>query len=331
MRTRPLGPFTVSAIGLGCMNMSAGYGAADPEESERVLQQALDSGYRLLDTAAVYGAGHNESLIGNTLASRRHEFVLATKCGMGRDAAGLPCPSGRPERLRQECEASLRRLRTEVIDLYYLHRVDPAVPVEESIGALGELVREGKVQTLGLSEVCCDTLRRAHREHPITAVQSEYSLWSRTPERGMLDCCSELGVTFVAFAPLGRGFLTGKAGDITTLAADDIRQTIARPRFEPDAFAANSRLLPPFGAIAERVGCSPAQLALAWLLHRDEGRILPIPGTKHRDYLLENAAAAEVTLDGASVAELDQLINEQTVRGERYSDSIMQSIDAERD
>jgi len=331
MRTRQLGPFTVSAIGLGCMNLSAGYGAADPATSEQLLHQALDQGYRFLDTAAVYGAGHNETLIGTTLAARRDEFVLASKCGLGRDAQGLPAPSGRPHQLRQECEQSLRRLQTDVIDLYYLHRVDPAVPVEESVGALGDLVREGKVQTLGLSEVCSDTLRRAHREHPITAVQSEYSLWSRTPERGLLDCCAQLGVCFVPFSPLGRGFLTGKAGDVSTLSEGDIRLTIARPRFETDAFASNSRLLTPYFAIARRVGCTPAQLALAWLLARTDGEVIPIPGTKHLDYLRENGAAAAVQLDGAVVAELDQLINERTVVGARYSDEIMRSIDAERD
>ncbi|HEY5717750.1 MAG TPA: aldo/keto reductase [Motiliproteus sp.] len=331
MHTRPLGPFSVSAIGLGCMNLSAGYGAADPEQSVQLLNEALDCGYSLLDTAAIYGVGHNETLLGNTLQQRRHDYVLATKCGMTRDDSGLPKPNGRPDVLRRECEQSLKRLKTEVIDLYYLHRVDPDVAVEESVGTLGDLVREGKVRTLGLSEVCCDTLRRAQREHPIIAVQSEYSLWSRTPERGMLACCNELGITLVAFSPLGRGFLAGSASDITALDEIDLRATIARPRFEPEAFAANSRLLPPYFAIAQRLGCTPAQLALAWLLTQAEGQILPIPGTRNPNHLRENAAAAELQLDTATCAELDQLINEHSVTGSRYTEALMASSDAEKD
>ncbi|WP_210396939.1 aldo/keto reductase [Motiliproteus sediminis] len=331
MRTVSLGPFTVSAIGLGCMNMSAGYGPADQATSEKLLHAALDRGYRFLDTAAIYGFGDNEKLIGRTLAARRDQYVLATKCGMTRDQQGLPRPSGRPERLQRECEQSLRNLQTEVIDLYYLHRVDPDVPVEESVGALGELVRQGKVRTIGLSEVCCDTLRRAHQEFPITAVQSEYSLWSRTAERGMLTTCEELGVTFVPFSPLARGFLTGKASDVTTLSEGDIRQTIARPRFEPEAFARNSELLVPYRAIAERIECSPAQLALAWLLAKTGGKVVPIPGTKHIDFMEENAGAVEVVLDDATVIELDALINDDTVSGARYADAVMDSIDSERD
>lgn len=335
MRTCQLGPFNVSAIGLGCMNLSAGYGTADEEASEQLLLSALDTGYLLLDTAAIYGGGHNETLIGRVLQRRRQQFVLASKGGMSRDADGNPKACGRPELLKLECEASLRRLQTEVIDLYYLHRLDPDVPIEESIGAMGELVREGKVQTLGLSEVCVETLKRAHREHPITAVQSEYSLWSRTPERGMLAACAELGISFVPFSPLGRGFLAGSAQDVDRLSDGDLRLGIARPRFEPANFAANSKLLPPLAEIAARNGCTLAQLALAWLLNQgnSEGRcrIVPIPGTRSVEHMIENAAAAKLELSKQDLAELDGLVNEDTVVGARYTDALMAGIDSELD
>jgi len=330
MHTRSIGPFQVSAIGLGCMNISMGYGPADDAESARLLQAALDHGYTFLDTAAMYGMGHSESLIGDTLAHRRDEYVLASKCGIFRNDRGETEIDGHPEVLRKTCEDSLRRLRTEVIDLYYLHRVDSRIPVEDSTGALSELVRAGKVRTIGLSECSTDSLRRAHAVHPITAVQSEYSLWSRTPERGMLATCRELGIAFVPFAPLGRAFFTGRARDLTHLDDDDIRCANARPRFEPDNFARNVRLLEPYGVIADRVGCSMAQLALAWLLARGD-HIIPIPGTKHLDYLIENAGGADVNLDQATVDELDELINESTVAGRRYTDPLMASTDSEKD
>lgn len=317
------------------MNCSMGYGAADDRVSERLLNQALDAGYRFLDTAVLYGQGHNESLIGRAVGKRRDEFVLASKCGLEKDAAGATRSNARPEVLRGQCEESLRRLRTDVIDLYYLHRVDPAVAVEESVGALADLVAEGKIRTIGLSEVSCDTLRRAHAIHPITALQSEYSLWSRTPEFGILRTCEELGVAFVPFSPLGRGFLTGKAGDVTTLEADDLRSTIGRPRFEVENFARNRRLLAPYGEIAKRLGCSMAQLALAWLLawrdSRGERVLIPIPGTKHIEYMHENARAGDIELDPESFAELDRLINEQSVAGDRYTAELMQSVDSEAD
>lgn len=331
MHTRDLGPFTVSAVGLGCMSMSWGYGEADDATSERLLQEALDRGYTFLDTAAMYGMGHNESLIGRTLSHRRDEFILASKCGIARGQDGGLVVDGRPEVLRQTCEKSLQRLRTDVIDLYYLHRLDPAVPIEESVGALAELVAEGKVRTLGLSEVSSETLRRAHAVHPITAVQSEYSLWVRTPERRMLDTCLELGVGFVPFSPLGRGFLTGCARDLTQLDEEDIRTNVARPRFEPDNFAANRQLLEPFGEIAREQGCSMAQLAIAWLLAREEGTLVPIPGTKHIDYMRENAAAGDIRLAPQVVERLDGLINDRTVRGERYNAQLMATIDSEKD
>ena len=309
---------------MGCMNMSMGYGKADDAESGRLLNQALDVGYTFLDTAQVYGSGHNEELIGKSLEGRRNEYILATKCGLSRDGI-----NGDPDGIMQSCENSLRRLRTDVIDLYYLHRVDPNIPIEESTGALAKLVEQGKVREIGLSEVCCDNLRRAHKVHPIAALQSEYSLWSRTPERGILDVCDELNVTMVPFSPLGRAFLAGGAKDVTELADGDLRTSIARPRFEPDAFRQNSELLVPFAEIAKQNNCTMAQLALAWLLDRDNS--IPIPGTKHIDFMKENAGASGVTLSANTVAELDQLINEKTIVGNRYSDERMADADAERD
>lgn len=324
MKTRTIGSLTVSEVGLGCMNMSMGYGKADDSVSADLLDQALDVGYTFLDTAQVYGSGHNEELIGRTLEKRRNEYVLATKCGLSREGI-----SGDPDGIMKSCENSLKRLRTDVIDLYYLHRVDPNIPIEESTGALGRLVEQGKVREIGLSEVCSENLRRAHKEHPIAALQSEYSLWSRTPERGILDVCKELGVTMVPFSPLGRAFLTGKSADVTELAEGDLRLSIARPRFEPDAFKENSKLLVPFNDIAQQNNCSMAQLAIAWLLH-DENNV-PIPGTKHIEYMKENAGASAVSLSDETVQELNTLINESTVVGNRYTDERMVEADSERD
>ena len=325
MKTRTIGSLTVSEIGLGCMNMSMGYGKADDNESARLLNEALDIGYTFLDTAQVYGSGHNESLIGSSLETRRNEYVLATKCGLSREE-GI---NGDPAGIMKSCENSLKRLRTDVIDLYYLHRVDPNIPIEESTGALAKLVEQGKVREIGLSEVCSENLRRAHKVHPIAALQSEYSLWSRTPERGILDVCDELGVAMVPFSPLGRAFLTGKATDITQMTENDLRVTIGRPRFEPEAFAQNSKLLIPFAEIAKQNNCTMAQLALAWLLHRNNS--VPIPGTKHIDFMKENAGAASVSLSDETVKALNELINESTVVGNRYNDDRMADADAERD
>lgn len=330
MHTRTLGPFNVSAIGFGCMSMSMGYGPADDKESEILLNQSLDLGYTLLDTAAMYGMGHNETLIGKALKSRRQEYILASKCGIFKDESGKASINGRPEVLKKTCEESLRRLQTEEIDLYYYHRLDKAVPIEESVGALGDLVTAGKIRTIGLSEMSSTTLRRAHKEHPISAMQSEYSLWSRTPEFTMLKTCKELNVSFVPFSPLARQFLTGKCKDLTHYTDDDIRCTNARPRFEPEAFAQNKKLLVPYARIAERAGCTMAQLALAWLLAQDDN-IIPIPGTKHCDYLVENAQAGDISLANEVIEELNELINEKTVSGRRYTDPIMDSTDSEKD
>ncbi len=331
MHKRKIGPFEFSAIGLGCMNVSMGYGPADDSESGRLLLEALDAGYTFLDTAAMYGMGHSEELIGRTLAHRRSDFTLASKCGIFKGASGRTETDGRPVVLKKTCEDSLRRLRTDVIDLYYLHRIDVNVPVEDSIGALSELVAAGKIRTIGLSEVSTTSLRRAHAVHPITALQSEYSLWVRTPERRILEACSELSVTFVPFSPLARAFLTGKCHDVSELAKDDIRATIARPRFQPDHFKKNVKLLIPFAKVAEEHECTMAQLALAWLLARADRTMIPIPGTRSIDHMKENAAAGDIALDDTTVTALDAMINENTVSGDRYIERIMTTIDSEKD
>ncbi len=331
MKNRTLGPFSVSAIGLGCMNLSHAYGPpVSAEQGERLLLAALDAGVTHFDTAALYGFGANETLVGNVLSKHRSHFTLASKCGMqGVDVAGdgklVRVIDGRPATLRATCEAALRRLRTDVIDLYYLHRWDKQVPIEESVGALADLLRAGKIRAIGLSEVSAATLRRAHAEHPITAVQTEYSLWTRNPEIGVLDACRELGAAFVAFSPVARGFLCGPL-DVDALDARDIRRTM--PRFMPDNYAANAKLLTGYNAIAEEAGCTPAQLALAWLLHRGE-HILPIPGTTSAPHLQEDLRAMDVRLDATVMAQLDALINDKTVAGNRYTAQANSEVDTE--
>jgi len=308
------------------MNLSFGYGSVDEESASRVLLEALDAGITFFDTAFMYGAGHNETLMGKVLPAHRRRFVLASKCGLSND-----CIDGRPKTIREQCEISLKRLKTDVIDVYYLHRLDPKVPIEESVGAMSDLVREGKVQELGLSEVSCETVKRAQTEHTIAAVQSEYSLWSRTPEHGMLDLCAKTGITFVPFSPLGRGFLAGSAKSVDELAEDDLRSTIARPRFELDAFAANSTLLIEFARLAKQNDCSMAQLALAWLLAIEDQRLVPIPGTRSVQHMQDNAASANVVLSSESLEKLNVLINESTVEGTRYTANRMESTDSELD
>jgi len=308
------------------MNLSFGYGPADEKTSAQLLLDALDAGITFFDTAHTYGAGHNESFVGQVLSPHRQSFVLATKCGLS--PAGI---DGRPDTIRQQCETSLQRLQTDVIDLYYLHRVDPAVPIEDSVGAMADLVKSGKVREIGLSEVCCDTLERAHATHPVAAVQSEYSLWSRTPEHGMLDACTKHDIAFVPFSPLGRGFLAGSSKDVNHLLDNDLRATIARPRFEPDAFAQNEKLLVAFKDCAQRHACTMAQLALAWLLALEDNTLVPIPGTRAIQHMKDNAASAKIKLDTETINELDAMINESTVVGRRYSDARMAEADSERD
>ncbi len=332
MKTRKLGPFQVSAISLGCMNLSHAYGVpVSAEQGERVLLAALDEGVTMFDTAALYGFGANETLLGKVLAKHRQRFTLASKCGIqGTDVAGdgklVRVIDGRPETIRAVCEASLKRLQTDVIDLYYLHRWDKKVPIEESVGALSELVRVGKIRAIGLSEVSASTLRRAHAVHPIAAVQTEYSLWSRNAEIAILKACKELGTTFVAFSPLTRGFLCGELLDVSTLDAKDIRRGM--PRFTTENYANNLKLLPPYLALAREAGCTPAQLALAWLLHKAE-HIIPIPGTTSLAHLLDNLGAAEVKLSVETIGQLDRLINQQTVVGNRYNEQSNLEVDTE--
>jgi aryl-alcohol dehydrogenase-like predicted oxidoreductase len=328
--TRRVGPFEVSAIGLGCMNLSHAYGTPPRADvAERLLLAALDLGVTLFDTAALYGFGANEELVGRVLGPHRSKFVLASKCGM----RGVHYPDGvkrvidgRPKTLKKTCEDSLRRLRTDVIDLYYLHRWDTQVPIEDSVGALADLVRAGMLRTIGLSEVSAATLRRAHAAHPITALQNEYSLWTRNAELGTLDACRELGVAFVAFSPVARGFLTGALRDVSSLESTDIRRQM--PRFEPANYAANLRLLDEYGAVAAEAGCTMAQLALAWLLHRGE-HVIPIPGTTSLAHLRDDLGATQVALTTAQMARLEALINARTVAGARYNAATQKEIDTE--
>jgi aryl-alcohol dehydrogenase-like predicted oxidoreductase len=330
MELRQIGPLRVSAIGLGCMNLSHAYGAPPPaEQGERLLLAALDAGITMVDTAALYGFGANEALVGNALAKHRNRFTLASKGGMAGvhfDQGIRRVIDGRPEAIRKNCEDSLRRLRTDVIDLYYLHRWDKKVPVEDSVGAISDLVRAGKVRSIGLSEVSAGTLRKAHAVHPISAVQTEYSLWTRNPEIAVLDACRELGAAFVAFSPLARGFLCDALHDVSSLDPKDIRRTM--PRFSPEHYAANLKLLPPYKDLAREAGCTPAQLALAWLLHKAPN-IIPIPGTTSVEHLREDLAAAEVKLDGGLIARLETLINQSTVHGHRYSAQSRSEVDTE--
>lgn len=334
MEKRHIGSLAVSPIGLGCMSMSHGYGPSDEPTSIQLLNEALDAGYDFLDTATMYGGGKNEELIAKAVKHRRSEYVLASKCALFKKD-GKPTIDGRPETIRSQCESSLKRLETDVIDLYYLHRLDPKVPIEESVGALAELVKEGKIREVGLSEVSSDTLRRAHSIHPIAAVQSEYSLWTRLPELKMLDVCEKLGTTFVPFSPLGRQFLTGKAQEASLLTDGDIRTNNARPRFEADAFAKNSELLKPLEDVAKELNCSLAQLALAWVIHQPNRQgnktLVPIPGTKHIEYMRENIGALNITMTPDVVSHLSTLIHDDLVVGERYSEGQMKVMDSERD
>ena len=327
MKRRRLGRsgLTVSAIGLGCMGMSQSYGPGDDEESMRTIHRALELGVNFLDTAAVYGDGANERLVGRAIHGRRDEVVLATKCGILRGAAGTPTVlDGSAAHITASCEESLDRLRVDAIDLFYLHRVDPKTPIEESVGAMAGLVRAGKVRHIGLSEAAPSTLRRAHAVHPITALQSEYSLWFRDPESSVLPVCRELGIGFVPFSPLGRGFLSGRVTDVGPLAADDMRRSL--PRFQGENLEQNVRLVSRLETLAARKSCAAAQLALAWLLAQAPD-VVPIPGTKRREYLDQNAAAVDIVLTREDIANLDAAFPPGAAAGERYPLELMRALD----
>jgi aryl-alcohol dehydrogenase-like predicted oxidoreductase len=325
---RKVASHMVNPLGLGCMSLSHAYGFKPADaDAERLLHRALDIGYDFLDTAAIYGLGHNEQLIGRALGQRRGEFTLASKCGFRVNPDNSRSPSGKRADILKVLDESLANLGMDHIDLYYIHRPDPETPIEEGVQTLAEAVKAGKIGAIGLSEMSADTIRRAHAVHPITAVQTEYSLWTRNPEIAVLDTCRELNITFVAFSPVGRGFLTGAFPE-RKLSDDDFRA--AMPRFSGDNFSKNLALMERFTAYAKaEVGCTPSQLALAWLLHR-EPNLVVIPGTTSIAHLEENMGAASVSLSQDQVAALDAMINQHTVAGERYTPAMQATVTTEQ-
>ncbi|AFY91417.1 aldo/keto reductase [Chamaesiphon minutus] len=327
MQTRKLGDkgLVVSALGLGCMGMSGVYGVADEAEAIATIHRAIDLGVNFLDTADAYGKGHNETLIGKAIGDRREKVVIATKFGLSDVSTGgytIPV-NGRPEYVRSACEASLRRLEVETIDLYYQHRVDPNTPIEDTVGTMAELVKEGKVRFLGLSEASAATIRRAHAVHPIAALQSEYSLWSRDVEDEILPTCRELQIGFVPWSPLGRGFLTGEIKTFDDLEPNDWRRT--SPRFQGDNFGRNLDLVAQVQQMAREKKCTPAQLAIAWLLQQGED-IVPIPGTKRVSYLLDNLGALDIKLTDAELDRIDAILPKGAASGDRYPTAMMQMV-----
>jgi aryl-alcohol dehydrogenase-like predicted oxidoreductase len=325
MEKRTLGQgLEVSSMGLGCMGMSDFYGGRDEGEALATLHRALDLGIDFLDTADMYGGGRNEELVGRAIHGRRDQVILATKFGNVRNPDGsFAGVNGKPGYVRQCCEASLKRLGVDVIDLYYQHRVDPETPIEDTVGAMAALVREGKVRWLGLSEAAPGTIRRAHAVHPIAALQTEYSLWSRDPEDELLPTVRELGIGFVAYSPLGRGFLTGQIRQIDDLEADDYRRN--SPRFQGENFQKNLALVDEINALATQKGCAPSQQALAWVLAQGKD-IVPIPGTKRRKYLEENVRALEVKLDAEDLARIDRMIPPGAASGARYAPHALRAV-----